>query len=120
MTEVQEQAEVVKWFRTVWPEHAWSLRCSMSGLPRHGRQGTILWNIMKSLGVHKGEPDFAILLPKGGYGCFVAEHKAAQGARQLTEEQNEHLKYHQAIGNKAVSTRGIDALKAEIQEYMEG
>lgn len=119
MTEAKEQSEFVAWFKECWPEHVKSLRCSMNGLPRHGRQGAILWNIMKGLGVQKGEPDIAILLPKGGYGAFLAEHKRGNGTHKITPEQFEQLEYHESIGNYAISTRGLDELKKSVMEYME-
>lgn len=120
MSESREQAEVVKWFRDKWPEHAMSIRPSMNGIYKHGRAGAKLWNQMKALGASKGDPDIAILLPKGGYGAFVAEHKAADGSHSVTAEQSAAIEYHNAIGNCAVSTRGTDALKAAITSYMEG
>lgn len=119
MAETQEQIKVMDWFKLQWPEHAWSLRPSMNGLSRRGRAGAILWRTMQALGASKGDPDIAILLPKGGFGCFVAEHKAADKPRDLTKEQAEQLDYHRAIGNCAVSTRGEEALKAAIITYME-
>ena len=117
--EDQEQAEVIKWFRATWPEHEKSLRSSMNGLPRHGRQGAILWRIMQRLGCQKGEPDFALLLPKGGYGALVIEHKGEGQSHKLTPEQTHHLEYHESIGNCAVSTRGVESFKAAIIAYME-
>ncbi len=118
--ESDEQAAVIKWFREAYPEYAKSLRSSMNGLPRHGRQGAILWSIMKQQGCTKGEPDFALLLPKGGFGSLVIEHKAEGQPHKVTEEQQEHLDYHESIGNCAVSTRGTEAFKAAIVAYLEG
>ena len=120
MSETKEQIDVSQWFVEQWPEHASSLRPSMNGLSRRGRAGAILWNTMKALGATVGDPDLAILVPKGGYGCFLAEHKAADQPRKLTTEQQESIDYNNGIGNCAVSTRGIDALKAAITVYMEG
>lgn len=120
MSETREQIDVTNWFKGKWPEHVASLRPSMNGLSRRGRAGAILWNSMKALGASTGDADFAILLPKGGYGCFLAEHKAADSSHKLTPAQIEYIEYHNRIGNCAVSTRGTDALKAAIESYMEG
>jgi len=117
--ESNEQAEVISWFRETYPEHTKSLRSSMNGLPRHGRQGSILWNIMKQQGCQKGEPDFMLVLPRGRFGALVIEHKADGQAHKVTPEQAEHLTYHNYMGNCAVSTRGIEAFKAAIITYME-
>ena len=120
MAETSEQAEVIKWLRETYPEYAKSIRSSMNGLPRHGRQGAVLWSIMKGQGCSKGEPDFALLLPKGGFGCLVVEHKGEGMEHKLSTEQIEHLEYHEGIGNCAVSTRGVEAFKAAIVAYLEG
>lgn len=117
--ESTEQAQVIAWFRATYPDYTRSIRCSMNGLPRHGRQGAVLWNIMKQQGCQKGETDFALMLPRGGFGCLVIEHKADGQSHKVTPEQQEHLDYHASIGNCAVSTKGIEAFKAAIITYME-
>ena len=91
----------------------------MSGLPRHGKSGAVQWNMMRSQGVEKGEPDIAILVPRGGFGSLVLEHKAEGQSHKLTAEQQDHLSYHESVGNCAVSTRGVEAAKAAIKCYME-
>ena len=40
-------------------------------------------------------------------------------AHTLSKEQEQHLEYHNSIGNLAVSTRGVEALKAAITAYMD-
>jgi hypothetical protein len=110
---------VVKWFRATYPEYAKSLRSSMNGLSRRGKAGAMMWGMMKALGCTRGEPDFALLLPKGGYGALVIEHKGDNQAHKLSDDQREHLEYHESIGNCAVSTRGVEAFKAAITAYLE-
>ena len=119
MTETQEQQAFVTWFSEMWPEHQKSLRVSMAGIPRHGTKGAVMWNYMRSMGVQKDEPDIVLLLPKGGYTYFVDEHKAAEQPHKLTEGQQDHLDYHTGLGALAVSTRGLEALKAAVMAYME-
>lgn len=118
MSETKEQIEVSKWFVRRWPEHAHSLRPSMNGLSRRGRAGAVLWASMRALGASKGNLDFAILVPKGGYGCFLSEHKGEGQTHKLTEEQAEQVEYNNRVGNCAVVTRGVEALKAAIEQYM--
>ena len=120
MTEAQEQAEVVKWFREKWPEHANSLRCSLNGLNLGGnKKAAILIKHAQNQGMVTGEADLAILLPKGGYGCLLIEHKRQDGSYKATPEQQEYIDYHTRIGNCAVITRGVDAMKGAITVYME-
>jgi hypothetical protein len=120
VSEAREQAEFVKWFRKSHPQHAKALRASMAGLTfaGGGKWGAIMWNKMKAQGLVKGEPDLAILLPRGGYGALLIEHKGEGMARKLTDEQQEHLEYHNAHGNKAVQTRGLDELKQTVEAYL--
>jgi hypothetical protein len=118
MSETAEQREFVKYFLATWPEHANSLRVSMTAVSKRGRAGAILWGVMKSLGVQKGEADIAILIPKGGFGSLIIEHKGEGQAHKLSEHQQNYLDYHQSIGNQAVSTRGLEALKAAVLAYM--
>ena len=120
MTEAEEQKDVVSWFRGKWPEHAKSLRCSARGQNQGSRKRAYMMKKhIDGQGGVQGEADLAILLPKGGYGCLLIEHKAADGDHKLSQEQIDYLEYHNGIGNLAVSTRGTEAMKAAITCYME-
>jgi len=118
MSESAEQAEFVAWFRRRYPNHVYALRTSMAGVPRHGRKGAVIWNFMKSQGINRGEPDIAILLPRGGYGSLVIEHKGEGMSRKLTDEQARALAYHEEAGNMAVQTRGLDELISVVEDYL--
>lgn len=116
--EAAEQKFFVQWFRQAYPAHRKALRVSMAGLPRHGKKGAIQWNMMKGQGVEKDEADIVIALPRGGYGSLVIEHKGEGMARQLTGGQLAYLEYHESIGNRAVSTRGLVDLMNVVSHYM--
>ena len=73
---------------------------------------------MRAQGLVEGESDMAILLPRGGFGCFIDEHKAADAKHVVTPEQASYLAYHNFHGNCAVSTRGVEAAKSAITAYM--
>ena len=73
---------------------------------------------MKQQGCQKGEPDFALMVPRGTFHGLVIEHKADGQPHKVTTEQREHLDYHESIGNCAVSTKGIAAFKSAIITYM--
>lgn len=72
----------------------------------------------KRQGAIAGEADIAILLPRGGYGSLILEHKKEGGRHTLTTEQRQYLDFHNDIGNLAISTRGVDAAIAAISAYM--
>jgi hypothetical protein len=120
-SEADEQREFVAWFRATYPQHAHCLRVSQTGLHRgKGRMAAIRNAQVKGLGGVVGEADIAILLPRGGYGCLVVEHKRAGGAHKVTPAQQYYLNQHAATGNCAASTRGLEALKAAVSAYIEG
>lgn len=117
--ETAEQKEFVKWFRSEWPEHAQALRVSLRGLNfGSGKRAAIMVKHIKAQGSVDGESDIAIMLPKGGYGGLLVEHKGEGMGRTLTEDQADYLGYHNLVGNRAVSTRGLEELKQVVQEYM--
>ncbi len=119
VTEAEEQIEIVKWFRETWPEHSMSLRCSLNGLNLgSSKRGAILIKHAKRLGMVIGEADLVILLPKGGHGALLIEHKRLNGTHRATEAQKEYIQYHNSIGNHATVTVGINEAKSAIREYM--
>lgn len=119
-TETTEQRQFIKWFREEYPEYVNSLRCSMNGIKmRTRRWGSWLWNIMQSLGAQKHEADIALMLPMGKYHGLIVEHKGADMRHELSGAQQAYLDYHNEIGNLAMSTRGLEALKAAVKGYLE-
>jgi hypothetical protein len=118
-SEAAEQKTIVAYFRAQYPQYAMSLRVSQSGGFRgKGREGAIRSNNVQSMGGVTGEADIAILLPRGGFGCLLIEHKAADGKHSATHAQLHYLEYHQANGNCAVLTKGIESAIAAIDAYM--
>ena len=110
---------MVAWFRKKYPAHVKSLRVSQSGGHRgKGKMAAIRIAKAKGQGEVKGEADIVILLPKGGYGCLVIEHKGENQGHSLSNDQQEYLDYHNACGNLAISTRGIYELTSRIEDYM--
>ena len=121
MSEAREQAAYVKWLRAKYPQYAHCLRVSQSGAARgSGRQGAIRMAIVKAQGAEPGESDMLFALPRGQYHCLVIEHKKANGLHKLTETQQAYLDRHRATGALAISTRGLGALQAATEAYIEG
>lgn len=67
-----------------------------------------------------GESDIAILLKRGEFGSLLIEHKAEKGQHKTTPAQLEYIQHHNAVGNCAVVTRGVEMAKAAIRQYMAG
>lgn len=119
LSEADEQKEIIRWFKATWPDHKRALRVSQSGGFRgRGHRGAIAMGKAKQQGAVPGEADIAILLPRGGFGSFLMEHKADGSAHKATDRQIEYIEYHNIVGNCAVITRGVDAAKAAITQYM--
>lgn len=121
MSEAIEQKEIVRWFCTEYPEYARSVRVSLAGLNfGSGPRAARMVNHVRSQGVVKGEADIVIALPRPPFGALVIEHKAGDGYHPTSPEQLGYIQYHNAIGNCAVVTKGVDMAKAAIRQYMEG
>jgi len=121
MSEAAEQKTIVAYFRAQYPQYAMSLRVSQSGGFRgKGREGAIRSRNVQSMGGVTGEADIAILLPRGGYGSLLIEHKAADGRYSATPMQLSYLEYHRSQGNCAVLTKGIEEAIIAIDDYMAG
>ena len=119
MSEAAEQKEIVAWFRAAYPEYASSLRVSLAGLNfGSGSRAARMVNHVRSQGIVEGESDIALLLPRGGFGALLIEHKADGSKHTTSEAQLEYIRHHNAIGNCAVVTRGVEFAKAAIQQYM--
>jgi len=119
VTETEEQKIIVKWFRSTYPEYRHCLRVSMAGMNLgSGKRAAQMVNHMHSMGVEQGEADIAILLRRGNFGALIIEHKAESQSHKATDEQVAYLQSHNSTGNLAVLTRGIEACKSAISDYM--
>ena len=120
MSESDEQKAIVSWFRAEYPEYALCLRVSQSGGYRSaGRKGAIRTAQIAAMGGITGESDIAILLKRGDFGSLLIEHKAEGGTHPASEKQLEYIRHHNAVGNCACVTVGVDMAKAAIRQYME-
>ena len=117
--EHSEQREAVKWFREQYPEHVMALKASPMGVHRgRGAKAGRATSNIKGLGGVTGEADLSICIPRNGYGSMMIEHKGEGQPHTLSQAQIDNMNYHNSIGNLAVSTRGIEAIKAAIKAYM--
>jgi hypothetical protein len=114
MTEAQEMAEFVRWFRLTYPAHSHLLRVSLAGINLSGPKAARMVNQMRSQGIHPGESDICIAAP----GSLFCEHKSGEGSHPLSEDQAIYLERHLAVGNIAAQTKGLDSLKAAVTVFM--
>ena len=119
MSESAEHKDIVRYFKTRWPQHALALRVSANGIHR-GKGLAAMRRIAKEKahGFVTGEADIAILLPRQGFGCLVIEHKADEAIKGATEAQLAYIRYHNENGNCAVVTKGLAMAIAAIDTYM--
>lgn len=119
MTETKEQKIIVKWFRETYPEYVHCLRVSLAGFNfGSGLRAAKMVNHMRSLGVEDGESDILIALRRGEFGSLVIEHKAEGSMHTTSDAQLVYIKKHNETRNCAVVTRGVEAAKAAITQYM--
>ncbi len=76
-------------------------------------------NHIRAQGIHPGESDILIALPRGVYGSFVMEYKAELGKHSTSQDQLIYIQRHNACGNCAVVAKGPEIAKAAIATYME-
>lgn len=122
MSEAEEHKAIVAWFRETYPEYAMSLRVSTNGMHRgKGKRAHISMAKAKGQGAVVGEADIAILLPRGGFGSLLIEHKADEAMRGATKAQLDYIDYHNSpkVKNCACVTKGIGMAKKAITQYME-
>ena len=119
MSESDEQKEIIKYFRTKYPEYALCLRVSQSGGFRGaGRRGAIRTALITAMGGVTGESDIAILLPRGKFGSLLIEHKKHDNTAGPTDAQIDYIRHHNDCGNCATVTKGISMAKHAIDQYM--
>jgi hypothetical protein len=121
VSETSEQKVLIAWFRRKWPEYAHCLRVSLSGLNfGSGRRGAIMTNHVRSLGIHPGEADILLALPRDNFGSLVIELKRTAGQHGYSVDQLAYLERHNSVGNCAVGCDGIEHAKEVVTRYMAG
>jgi len=119
MSEASEQREIIAWFKETYPEYTRCIRVSLAGLNfGSGQRAARMVNHVRSQGMQEGESDIAILLPRGGFGSLLIEHKKSDAMRGATEAQMDYIQFHNRVGNCAAVTKGIDMAKYAIDQYM--
>ena len=117
MTEWTEQREVIKWFKSIYPQYEKSIRLSMNGLNLGGgKKAAIMISQAKSQGMVPGESDLFFAVPRGKYHGLFVEMKAI--GKKPTPDQLEYLYYQVSMGYKAEWCEGAEAAIKVISDYM--
>ena len=113
MSEHQEQAALVEWFRLRFRNYAGVF----FAIPNGGARSKATGGKLKAEGVLPGVPDLMLCVPVGGYhGLFIEMKGRRRGSTSLA--QKDAHKALRGMGYVVVVPRGFDAAKAEILEYL--
>ena len=118
MSEFQEHRDLVRWFRTTYPQYGKCIRLSLNGvnLPMNGSKAAMVVNQFKSQGMVKGESDLFFAVPNLTYHGLFIEMKAEGG--KATPEQLEYIEFMLSLQYEAVVLEGAKAAKEFIADYM--
>ena len=119
MTEAQEQRELIKWFKSAYPQYEKSVRLSLNGINLGGGQkaARMVANL-KAQGMVSGEADLVFLIPAKGFHGLVIEFKSTEGKHPLSDKQSEYLDYMASLGYVAICCKGLIAAQESIVAYL--
>lgn len=119
MTESQEQKELIKWFKSTYPQYEKSIRLSMSGINLGGgKKASIMINYLRSQGMIDGEADLIFLVPAKDFHGLVMELKSTEGKHELKDNQAEYLDYMASLGYMSICCKGLVSAKESIVAYL--
>ena len=117
MSEYQEQAALVKWFRFQYPVYSSCIRLSLNGLNLPRRVAPIVINQCKAQGMVKGESDLFFAVPNELYGGIFIEMKAPK--KKPSDAQADYLRDMSKLGYAAVCCQGFDEARGVLGVYMQ-
>ena len=119
MSESDQQATIVKWWRLQYPQLSKLLISSQSGAIIGGKNKFGSIAKLKKEGWQSGVPDLFIAVPRGGkHGLWIELKDVKKIEKALSEEQNEYLVLLSEQGYEAIWCAGSDIAIAAIKTYM--
>jgi hypothetical protein len=119
MSESQEQAAVVRWFRLQYPTETIIAIPNGAVLAGDARQRAIAVKRMKAEGMQPGVSDLFIAAPRQGLAGMWLEMKATGKTQcSLSKEQKAFLVWMQAAGYAADWAAGAEQAIDKIKAYM--
>ena len=120
MSESDQQAAIVQWWRLKYPQHSKLLISSQSGAIIGGKNKFGAIAKLKKEGWQKGVPDLFIAVPRwGNHGLWIELKDVGKTEKALSDEQNEYLELFKAQGYEAIWCAGADMAIAAIKVYMD-
>lgn len=126
MSEAKEQKQIVKWFRDTYPDLAPAFSLSMNGVDLGGgKKAAIMMNHLKAQGLHPGECDFKILVPRGAFHGLCIELKktgwkvSGKAAVEKHQKQINYLNFMTEQGYLAALCIGKEAAIDTIKAYLD-
>jgi len=125
MSEHDQQAAVVKWFKMQYPEYKDCIMAIPNGQMLGGRNKFAMMKKLKREGFKNGVSDLFIAVPrqtKHGDKCGLwLEMKDAGKTRcSVSDEQQAHLDLMISMGYEGIWAAGSDIAMAAIKVYMNG
>ena len=108
------QRACVSWYRAQYPAHAKLL----FAVPNGGGRSRTEAAIMKGEGVTAGVADLILLEARGGWGSLCIEMKIRSKGSKQAASQKEWQAMTEAVGNRYVVIRSLEAFQAIVREYM--
>ena len=125
MTEHSEQAAVVEYLHTAYPNVLfWSTpngaRLASGKGAAAARIAGIRMNILKREGFLPGVADLIIFEPRGGYSAMALEMKRTDGGAGASENQLHFLREFEKNGGYGVVANGFEEARQFIDDYLNG
>ena len=102
----------VRWFRYMYPRHAWMLISVPNGVANNATQGAI----RKAEGMLAGVADLLLLLPAQGYTMLAIEMKTDTGRQSPNQKEWQAVAERHGIRYEVV--RSFDEFQYIVEPYM--
>ena len=119
MSEHDQQAALVQWFKLKYPKYADCIIAIPNGSWLNGKGRFALMNKLKKEGLKPGASDLFIAVPKGDkHGMWLEVKDYGKTLCSVSKEQQEHLDLMIEMGYEGVWGSGFDILKSAVETYM--
>lgn len=119
MSEHNQQAAFVEWFKLQYPQYKDCLIAIPNGSYLGGKNKFAQVNKLKSEGFKPGTSDLFIAVPRGGkHGLWIEMKDVKKTLCNVSKEQRDHLELMANMGYEAIWCAGADAAKAATKVYM--
>lgn len=119
MSEHQQQAAIVQWFKMQYPQYAGCIIAQLNGAVIGGKNKFALINKMKKEGMKAGTSDLFIAVPSGDkHGLWMEVKDEGKTLCSVSQAQRDHIDLMVEMGYAACWVSGFEAAKGVIGAYM--